>query len=76
MHSTCSAWGGAGRWARAAVGVDNDTVAWGPCVDRTLAAADIDRMVMSCLEGIKHIFFVIEKCFLRVLPLGMFSATV
>lgn len=76
MHSTCSAWDGVGRWARVAVaGVDNDTVAWDPCVDRTLAEADIDRMVMSCLEGIKHFFFVIEKCFLRVLLLGMFSDT-
>lgn len=64
MHSTCSAWGGVGKWARVAVaGVDNDTVAWDPCVDQTLAVADIDRMVMSCLKGIKHFFSLLKNAF-------------
>lgn len=53
MHLMCSAWDVAGNLLLAGVGgVDTGTVAWAPCADRTLAVADIDQTVMSCLRGI------------------------
>lgn len=55
MHWMCLAWGGAGNLLLAGVGgVGTGTVAWAPCADRTLAVADIDQTVMSCLRGIER----------------------
>lgn len=52
MHLTYLAWDVMGSWLLVGGdGVDTDTVAWGPCGDRTLAGAGIDLMVMSCLGG-------------------------